>query len=56
MQCMPLLVYMVGVSDDLRDQVHVVVPFRLGRSDDKVSDLGHCAEFVECFHLVSLVV
>lgn len=45
--------YVVGVSDDLSDQVHVVVPFRLGSSDYEVSDLRHRTELMECFHLVS---
>ena len=53
MQCVPSLRYVVGIPDNRRDHVYVVVLACLGRSDDEVSDLWESAEFVECFHLVS---
>ena len=56
MDVCPIFMGVIGVSDDGRYHENGLMPVVVGKvSHDKVSNLWQCAEFIECFHLLSFV-
>ena len=45
----------IGVSDDFCYHVDKIIPSMVALSYHEVANLWECAEFFECFHLLSFV-